>query len=224
MPASLWREQLLALGARFRVAALDPRGQGESELPAHGYHIDRRADDIHEFIAQYPSVLLVGWSLAALEALQCVHRHGDRGIAALVLVDSSVGEDPAPEPAPDFGVELARDRAQAMQSFVRAMFRAPRPEHEIRELCEGALRMSLEASLALFPRHVAREHWRMLARGFAKPLVYAVSARFAAQATSLRQNRAGTRVELFERAGHALFVDEAARFSSLLAELAGSLA
>jgi microsomal epoxide hydrolase len=169
-------------------------------------------------------VLLVGWSLAALEALQCVHRHGDQGIAALVLVDSSVGENPAPEPSSDFAVELARGRAQAMQSFVRALFRGPRPEHEIRELCEGALRMSLEASLALFPRHVPREHWRGLARGFAKPLVYAVSAQFAAQATNLRENRAGTRVELFEHAGHALFVDEAARFSSLLAELAGSLA
>jgi microsomal epoxide hydrolase len=30
MPADIWRYQLEALGARYRVAALDPRGQGRS--------------------------------------------------------------------------------------------------------------------------------------------------------------------------------------------------
>jgi non-heme chloroperoxidase len=74
MPAAIWQPQLAALGASRRVVALDPRGQGESEIPAHGFNIERRATDVREFVARYEPVVLVGWSLGALEALQCVHR------------------------------------------------------------------------------------------------------------------------------------------------------
>src|SRR3954468_19193613 len=74
MPATLWRQQLEALALRYTMVALDPRGQGKSDVPAGGYNIDRRADDIGEFIARYGSVILVAWSLAAIEALQCIHR------------------------------------------------------------------------------------------------------------------------------------------------------
>ena len=88
MPARIWRPQLAALGARWRVAALDPRGQGESEVPAGGFDIERRAADVHEFIGRYQHAVLVGWSLGALEALQCVHRYGEASLEALVLVDS----------------------------------------------------------------------------------------------------------------------------------------
>ena len=68
MPASIWLPQLTALGAAYGVAALDPRGQGESDIPNSGFDIERRAADINEFIARYDRVVLVGWSLGALEA------------------------------------------------------------------------------------------------------------------------------------------------------------
>lgn len=223
MPAALWRAQLCALGGRFRVAALDPRGQGESELAARGYDIDRRADDIAEFVARYPGVVLVGWSLGALESLHYVHRHGDAGLAGLVLVDSSVGEDPAPPPATDFIAGMRRDRDRSMREFVRAMFRSPQPEEFLSGLAQSALRLDLEASLALLPRHLPREHWRGLARGFAKPLLYAVTPQFAAQARSLKQARPSTVVDVFAEAGHALFVDEPQRFNSLVAGFVDSI-
>ena len=55
----------------LRVVALDPRGQGDSQVPRAGYHIDRRADDIAECLATRTRgpVILVGWSLAAVEVL-----------------------------------------------------------------------------------------------------------------------------------------------------------
>ena len=45
-----------------------------------------------------------------------------------------------------------------------------------------------------------------------------MTPQFAAQAESLKANRPGTRVELFEAAGHALFVDEAERFNAVLSD------
>ena len=48
MPATIWRAQLQALGQRFRTLAVDPRGQGDSEIPAAGYDAERRADDLRD--------------------------------------------------------------------------------------------------------------------------------------------------------------------------------
>ena len=220
MPASLWRGQLSALGARFRVVALDPRGQGMSEIPAGGYSIDRRSDDIREFVARYPRVVLVGWSLGALEALHYVHRNGEGRLAGLVLVDSSVGEEPASPAGGGFQAELRRDRRAAVDAFVRAIFRMPQPEAELAALTESALRMPVEDSISLFPSSLPREHWRGIARGFTKPLLYVVTPQFAAQADNLKKQRPATRVEVFANAGHALFVDEPGRFAALLSAFA----
>jgi len=215
MPASIWREQLMALGGVRRTVALDPRGQGRSEIPAHGYTAERRAQDVAEFVARYSRVVLVGWSLGALEALHCLHRHGAGPVTGLVLVDSSVGEEPAPPPS-GFLDALRRDRAQALDAFVRAIFRTSRPESEIASLVEGALRLPAKAGIELLSWGLPRTHWRDIARGLAMPLLYAVTPQFAGQAANLAANRPGTRIEVFEHAGHALFVDAPQRFNALV--------
>lgn len=222
MPASIWKGQMAALAPTHRVVALDPRGQGASAIPPDGYTTERRAEDLREFVERNAPVVLVTWSLGALEALQYLHTHGDASVAALVIVDSSVGEGPAPPPraagVPGLQDELRRDREGTVDAFVRAMFRTPRPEAELIALKDAALRMPLEASLSLFPgERIPRDRWREAVHRFGKPLLYAVTPQFATQAESLRNNRPGTRVEVFESAGHALFVDEPERFARILA-------
>jgi microsomal epoxide hydrolase len=217
MPASIWSAQLSALGARWRTLALDPRGQGESEVPASGYTSDRRADDLHDVLAGLDRVVLVGWSLGALEALQYVHRHGSARVQGLMLVDSSVGEPPAPKSS-DFLARLRADRAATVEDFVHAIFARPRPEAQLREIRDAALRMPLEDSIALLSDPQPREHWRAVALALRKPLAYVVTPQFREQARHLLAERPRTRIEVFEQAGHALFVDEAPRFNRLLAD------
>ena len=222
MPATIWRETMRALAPMHEVIAIDPRGQGDSDIPERGYNIDQRADDLAQCIARTidptAKVVMVGWSLGALEALHYVQRHGETRLNGLVLVDSSVGEEPAIPAAQGFRDDLNADRRGTMQRFVRAMFRSPRPEAEIADLTERALRLPLEASLALFPRDLPREHWRGIARSLRAPLLYAVTPQFAAQAENLRRARPATRIEIFAYAGHAIFVDEPANFNHLLAD------
>ena len=223
MPASIWMPQLEALSATHKVVALDPRGQGESDIPAGGYATERRAEDLHEFVKRYAPVVLVTWSLGSLEALQYVHAHGDSSLRALVIVDSSVGEGPVPPPRPPgatgFQDELRRDRANAVDGFVRAIFRTPQAEEFLVALREGALRIPLESSLAIFPGdRIPRERWRAVVNRFSKPLLYVFTPQYAEQADHLKKNRPATQIELFESAGHALFVDEPERFSALLSE------
>ena len=234
MPASIWMPQLEALSKTHRVAALDPRGQGESEVPRNGYTTERRAQDLHELIVQYESVALVTWSLGSLEALQYIRTYGDSRLRALVIVDSSVGEislpvilqnPPPPEPPPppgrqlSFTEELRIDRPKALEDFVRAIFKKPVAEETVLALRDGALRMPLEASLSIFPgSRIPRERWLAAVHRFGKPLLYVVTPQYAGQAVSLKQNRPGTEIDVFETAGHALFVDEPERFNALLAD------
>lgn len=222
MPASIWQAQLTALAQRYRVAALDPRGQGQSDVPAEGYTAERRARDIAEFVERYPHVVLVGWSLGALEALQYVHQFGDQRVEALVLVDSSVGEEPAPPPG-SIVDGLREDRAATLDRFIHAIFRSKRPAGEHQQLLEGALRMPLSASIDLLSYPFPREHWRDIARAFKKPLLYVVTPQFAEQAHNLSRNRPGTRIEVFAQAGHTLFVDEPQRFNALMDDFLASL-
>src|SRR3972149_9015930 len=77
------------------------------------------------------NVLLVGWSLGAIESLQYVQTFGADRLAGLVLVDSSVGEKPAPPPGSAFTQRLREDRDKMLEEFVRAIFAKPRPVGEI---------------------------------------------------------------------------------------------
>lgn len=234
IPASIWMTQMEALSKTHRVSAIDPRGQGDSDVPPNGYTPERRAQDLHELIYQYESVVLVTWSLGSLEALLYLRSWGDAKVAGLVIVDSSVGEQsvpvmlqnpPPPEPpAPKgprltFTQELRQDRVMALDNFMRDIFKTPQPAETLLALRNSALRMTLEASLSIFPgSRIPRDHWRSAVHGYRKPLLYAVTPQFAGQAMSLKANRPATQVEIFEQAGHALFVDEPERFAALLAD------
>ena len=51
-----------------------------------------------------------------------------------------------------------------------------------------------------------------------------VTPQFEEQARNLEKNRPGTRIEIFSDAGHALFVDEAARFNAVVRDFAAKIA
>ncbi len=222
MPGAIWSAQLAGLGARWTTLAIDPRGQGDSEVPAGGYTVDRRADDLHEVLAGRERVVLVAWSLGVLEALQYVQRHGSDRLLALALVDNSIGEPPAPA-ASDFLVRLQRDRRATVERFVRSLFAHPPPPAQLDALRDAALRMPLAASIALLSYPLPRTHWRDIVHRFERPLAYLITPRWREQSRHLLQARPASRVEVFEHAGHALFADEPARFNGYLADWIGTL-
>jgi microsomal epoxide hydrolase len=249
MPAALWRKQLEVLSGGYHVLAIDPRGQGESQIPLSGYTAERRATDLNDFLqslwsptrtpvgrnaerepqakagarVERSNVLLVGWSLGAIESLQYVQMFGADRLAGLVLVDSSVGEEPAPATGGTFAGRLRENRDKMLREFVHAIFAKPRPDGEIEELVRQAKRLPLEASITMLNYPFERAHWREIARGFKKPLLYVVTPQFEAQARNLRKNRPGTQIEIFKNAGHALFADEPDRFNALIEKFARGL-
>ncbi len=220
MPASIWAPQVEHFSQRYRVIAYDPRSQGGSAVARSGHNIERRARDIGELIAHLnvPRVVLVGWSLGVLEALSYVQAQGDARVAGLVLVDNSVGEDPAPTRGGNFMARLRADRTRAMTEFVRAMFRSEQTPAYLDALTAQALKTPYEASVQLLTIKQPREFWRAAVYGTTRPVLYVVTPRLQGQAENLQRKRPATRSEVFESAGHALFVDEPRRFNALMDE------
>lgn len=218
MPGDIWAPQMAGLSDRYRVVLFDPRAQGKSEIALDGYTAERRAQDIKELLDQISAepVVLVGWSLGVLESLAYVRTHGESRLAGLVLVDNSVGEDPAPASRSGLGRQLRRDRRAALERFARGMFRSPQSREYLNGLVDAAMRMPFKAGMSLLSYPFPRQYWREAVHSMSKPVLYVVTPRFEEQARNLKTHRPGTWTQVFEQAGHALFVDEAERFNHLL--------
>lgn len=218
MPAWIWMPQILAFSRRYHVVAFDPRGQGDSAVPASGYKPERRGRDVAELIAHLasPPVVVIGWSLGVLDTLASIHVAGDRRLAGLVLVDNSVGEEPPPSTQP---VRPRPGRpanhAAAMRQFVCAMFRHPQPPVYLDRLTQAALHTPEAASRLLLAYPVPRSYWKEAIYATKVPLLYIIRPRWVAQGETLVRNRPRTEMDVFSDTGHAIFVDDPARFNSV---------
>jgi non-heme chloroperoxidase len=218
MPAWIWMPQIQAFSRKFHVVAFDPRGQGDSAVPARGYEPVRRGRDITELIGHVDQrpVTIVAWSLGVLDTLAAIHVAGDRSIAGLILVDNSVGEEPAPvfQPVrPQTGPPPTH--AAAMMQFVRTMFRRVQPPLYLERLTEACMHTPEAASRQLLAYPVPRSYWKQAVYATRVPMLYLIRPRWVAQGENLVRNRPNTEMEVFTDAGHALFVDEPARFNSV---------
>lgn len=223
MPAWIFQRQIDALSDRFHVLALDPRGQGDSEVTRFGYSYERRGRDIGELIERAATgrVVLVGWSLGVLDSLAYLGDVGDGRIAGLVLIDNSIGEEPAPAPSGAGRHDAApvlsdAERRSRRATFVASMFaQDPGADYRAR-LTDQALRMTPEDERRLLAYDVPREYWRAAVHSTDRPVLYVVRPRWREQGENLIRTHADARMAVFEDAGHALFVDDADRFDRLL--------
>ena len=217
MPAWIFQRQIAFFSRDYHVVALDPRGQGDSDIPATGYEPFRRGADIGDLIAALGGrrVLLAGWSLGVLDSLAYVHEAGDRQLLGLVLIDNSVGEDPPPSAGPRGPAQRRPgNREEAMARFVRGMFHQPQSEAYLEQLTDTALRTPPAASAALLSYPVPRSFWRDAIYTVRKPILYIVTPRLAGQAENLQLRHSGVRSDIYTDAGHALFVDDGNRFNA----------
>ena len=228
MPAEVFDAQLAELGRRYRVVALSPRSQGGSQLFPGPHTAALRARDVRDFVRHVNPArfVLAGWSLGVIESLVYVQRHGPRHLRGLVLIDNSVGE--GPPPATSLRELLPADMTDVqhqafMREFAAGLFKAPPPPALHAAVERSALRAPLAIARNLLRPWYPREFYRHVVHGVRVPLWYAITPRYVAQAELLREAKPSARVSVFEGAGHALFVDEAAGFNAQLEAFAAPL-
>ena len=222
MPEWIFQPQIDEFSKHYRVIAVDPRGQGLSDVPTNGYVHTRRGDDIADIIADLhlDRVVLVGWSLGVLDSLAYLHMHGDSALSGLVLIDNSVGEEPPPAGSSDKSAPSGRklSHAEYMAAFVRSMFHHTPPQTYLNRLTQFCLRTPERAANQLLAYPVPRSYWKEAVYSTTKPVLYVVRPKFAGQAGNLAAHHKAAETMVVDGVGHALFVDDPARFNATLAD------
>jgi microsomal epoxide hydrolase len=217
MPGSVWRKQIEALRTRFRVIALDPRGQGRSELTQLNQYTERRAADIRELISNrdLSDVTLIGWSMAVGEVLSYVDQFGLGGVRALALVDGQVGTPSEQWPE---GYAFVRGLLRAREPWIQAFieFATSSQDQALRrDLTQAALRMPAASAYSLLLDYMLTDTSETL-RKCTAPLLYVHQPMFDGQALVISERAPHARVERFADCGHTLFYEQPARFNDLI--------
>lgn len=223
MPAAIFRMQLGSLGDEFHVLAFDPRAQGLSGISSGGYDPASRTEDMALFLraAGVEEYVLAGWSLGVMESLDFIERKPQPGLRGLILIDNSIGEGKPPVPASGSSKRTSphpKVREAYLREFCRDIFRDPPPSDIADAVLESALQVPARAANQLIAQPYPRTYWRDIVARQQVPVLYVIRPRFRDQGAALLQRKGPlAQVEVFEHAGHALFVDEAARFNALTA-------
>lgn len=219
MPAWIWEKQIEHFSTVTRVVAMDPRAQGESTKTAEGLYPEARARDIKAVVEQLKlaPVVLVGWSMRVTEVASYIDQFGNDGIAGIVIVDGSVNiDDQLGAEILKFAGSMMKDRPAKTEAFVRNMYKKPQSEDYLKRVTQAALTTPTASAMALFAGTFSTDNRPALAK-FARPtLLVVTTSPFDPIYFDMQKRIPGARLEQFEHAGHALFVDDADRFNSVV--------
>lgn len=226
MPAEIFEPQINDLSAHFRVVALDPRSQGDSQKTPEGNYPARHARDIDELLQHLhvSSAVLLGWSNGVPDVLSYVDQIGTARLRGVILVDGFL-DFSAPQMQQGLAGMLKMfqtDRSKFTDAFVRNMYATKQTDEYIQRVKEASLKTPTNTA--------AVEMFNVLSLGdvtpiFAKldkPALYIYEPQLESQAKLIQSKLPTARVELF-KAGHAMFVDDPDHFNQVVAEFINSL-
>jgi non-heme chloroperoxidase len=228
MPAWIWENQIAHFSAHYRAVAIDPRAQGESSKTGEGDYPSARARDIKAVIDQLhlAPVVLVGWSMGVTEVAAYVDQFGTNALAGIVLVDGIAGLDLTPEftkGSIEFLKGMQTNRTQMTDGFVRSMFRKPQAEEYLQKLIKASLATPTDSAIAVGLAGFTTDNRPALAKINKPTAIVGANKALMPQFQEMQKSIPGAKFELFDDAGHALFVDDADKFNTLLDEFLTSL-
>jgi non-heme chloroperoxidase len=228
MPAWIWQQQIDHFAAKYHVVAIDPRCQGESSQTSEGLYPAQMARDIKAVVDQLhlAPVVLVGWSMAVVETMSYVDQFGTSDVAGLVFVDELAGGFAPGEAEQDFSLlkGLLEDRKKTADYFVRKIqFHKPQPEEYIRRVIQASLSVPTASAVALLVGRYAADNRAVLPKIDKPTLVCTAKSFYFDRVIEMQKQIPGSKLEVFEGAGHALFVDNPEQFNSAMDSFLGSL-
>ncbi|HET8921468.1 MAG TPA: alpha/beta hydrolase [Candidatus Acidoferrum sp.] len=222
MPSWIWDSQIRHFAEHYHVIALDPRSQGDSEKTLEGNSCERRARDIKELLEHLKlgPVVLVGWSLGVPELLTYAEQFGGSHVRAYVFVDGFAWEKQDPQFITSMVgtyTQVQTNRREFTEKFVRSMYSKPQPEEYIQRVIAASLKMPTDSAVAASVSSISRASWHSALAKLDRPVLVMFQAALKSMAAEMLVSVVPpARVELFEDAGHALFVDDAERFNTVL--------
>jgi non-heme chloroperoxidase len=229
MPAWIWQKQIDEFSKHYRVIAVDPRSQGESDKPTYGHLPETRARDYKELIDQLglKHPVLVGWSMGCGELVKYAEQFGTDNLGGLVLVDGMVQDKLSPELlayAMGWMNLLQQDRQKQVDGFVRSMYKKPQPEDYLKRVMDASEQVPADTAAVLIYNMVAVKDFSPGLARVNRPMLFMYQPETQSTADFLKL-KLGDKVQLekFDGDGHALFVDDPEKFNRVLEEFVKSL-
>jgi non-heme chloroperoxidase len=235
LSSDMWRSQMLTLSeAGMRCVAYDRRGHGRSDDPGGGYDYDTLADDLATVLVELGlnDVCLVGHSMAGGELIRYLSRHGTDRIERIVLlssvlpvtiagVDNPGGLDPSLFEAlraawrTEFG-QWIEDNSDAY--FARQISGISVSQETVNWTIRDMQRTSFQAVFDC-NRSMIEADWRHEMRDVTVPTLLIHGDVDASLPIDLSSRRTvelvpNSRLEVYENAGHGLYVTHADRLNS----------
>lgn len=220
--AEFWAPQMRMLSSQWRVVALDPRSQGDSEKVQEGNYTERRARDVHEVIQALGlgPVVLIAWSRGVVESLSLIEQFGTSSLRALVLVDGTLVRTLDAAAIRQFQQQasaMLRDRKKFVSEQVPGMFQRPHGKDLFHRIGEANLKTPTPIAIALQADNLDRDSRPALKR-LDKPVLFINRSGAGADALAaiLRKELPAGRLDIMNDVGHAVFLDDPERFNELL--------
>jgi non-heme chloroperoxidase len=228
-PCRPGQKQIDEFSKHYRVIAVDPRSQGESDKPTFGHLPETRARDYKELVDHLGlrQPILVGWSMACGELVKYAEQFGIGNVAGLVLVDGYLAEKASPELFSYLSGAmnlLQQDRQKQADGFVRSVFKKPQPEDYLKRLVDASAQVPADTAAVLIYNMVALKD---VSAGLAKvssPVLFTYQPD-SQQSADFLKSKLGDKVRLerFDGDGHALFVDDPEKFNRTLEDFLQNL-
>ncbi len=228
IPANIWKPQIEYFSKTHQVVALDPRGQGRSEKPPHGYHSARRAEDIKDLITHLGNkpFYLAGWSSSGRDILIYAHEFKSSALQAVIVVDWDVKlENPMAFTSRFKSLQLNREGWT--KEFIRAILQETHSEEYIQTVIQGALSMPTNAAAIMIANIILFEpsdlsfildSLKIPVQGIFCGADWAINA-----AHEVRKNWPDIRVDVIPDTKHTLFVDNPTEFNRVMEEFINSI-
>ena len=232
---TMWREQLEAFGATYRVVAPDLRGHGRTSIAGdHPSTMEEMARDVAALldVLHLGRVRMVGLSMGGYVALAFSRLFPER-VGALVLADTRAQADT------EEGKRVREETAalalsEGMRAVVDAMLpkllapetfeRRPEIVARVREMMLGT--KAVGAAAALRGMAVRRDQTDWLSAIVAPTLILVGSGDVLtppADALKMQREIRGSRLEIMEGAGHLSNIERPAEFNRALASFLHTL-
>jgi non-heme chloroperoxidase len=223
MPAWIWENQISYFSKDYRVVAIDPRSQGESAQTSDGLFPAARARDIKAVVTQLhlAPVVIVAWSMAVVETMAYIDQFGTADFAGFVFVDNDAGGSGTGDADHKFGLlkGVLEDRQNAANGFIRNLnFKKPQAEEYLKRVIQASLRVPTNTAVALLVGYFVSDYRSVLPKIDKPSVVCAAKSQYMSTILEMQKQIRGSQLEVFDGAGHALFVDDSDQFNSMLEE------
>ena len=144
---------------------------------------------------------------------------GTTGLAGIVLVDGVAGADASWDNLKntvEFLKDLQSNRAKVTSDFVRSIFRKPQPEDYLQRLISASMLTPTDSAVAVELAASSTDNRPALAKIDKPVLIVGATKRLMPDFQQMQKTIPGAKLEFFDDAGHAVFVDDTEKFNALL--------